>query len=65
MRTRLLASTAAASTAAWPFSSLLRMFGKADIIRMDLSGGSYSWKFVAVDGTANGADMDSGSEACH
>jgi hypothetical protein len=41
------------------------MFGKADIIRMDLSGGSYSWKFVAVDGTANGADMDSGSEACH
>ena len=53
------------TTATPHISSELRIFGKAGIIRMDLSGGSYSWKFVAVDGTANGADMDSGSEACH
>jgi hypothetical protein len=46
-------------------SSEVRIFGTAGIIRMDLSGGSYSWQFVAVDGTANGTVLDSGSESCH
>jgi hypothetical protein len=35
---------------------------------MDLSSGSYSWKFVAVDGTPSGKVMDStptGKESCH
>jgi hypothetical protein len=32
---------------------------------MGLSETSYSWKFVALDGTANGKVMDSGSESCH
>jgi acid phosphatase type 7 len=53
------------TTATPPESSEVRIFGKAGIIRMDLSGGSYSWKFVAVGGTANGTVMDSGSESCH
>ncbi len=53
------------TTATPPESSEVRIFGKAGIIRMDLSGGSYSWKFVAVDGTANGTVMNSGSESCH
>jgi hypothetical protein len=53
------------TTARPPLSSEVRIFGKAGVIRMDLSGGSYSWKFVAVDGTANGTVMDSGSESCH
>jgi hypothetical protein len=53
------------TTATPPESSEVRIFGTAGIIRMDLSGGSYSWKFVAVDGTANGTVMNSGSESCH
>jgi hypothetical protein len=32
---------------------------------MALSETSYSWKFVALDGTANGKVMDSGTESCH
>jgi acid phosphatase type 7 len=46
-------------------NSEVKIFGKAGILRMDLSDTSYSWKFVAVDGTANGNVMDSGTESCH
>jgi acid phosphatase type 7 len=46
-------------------NSQLKIFGKAGILRMDLSDTSYSWKFVALDGTANGKVMDSGTESCH
>src|SRR5215204_1532286 len=43
------------------------------VIKVDLDAGSYSWAFIAVDGTANGTVMDSssdvygpgGSEQCH
>jgi hypothetical protein len=43
------------------------------VIKLDLDAGSYSWAFIAVDGTANGTVMDSssdvygpgGSEQCH
>jgi hypothetical protein len=39
---------------------------KFGIIKVDLDAGSYSWAFIAVDGTANGGTvMDSGSEQCH
>jgi hypothetical protein len=44
------------------------IFDTPGVMRMDLSGGSYSWKFVAVDGTPNGTVMDStptGTELCH
>jgi acid phosphatase type 7 len=46
-------------------NSQVRIFGTAGILRMDLSDTSYSWKFVAVDGTADGNVMDPGSESCH
>ena len=46
-------------------NSQVKIFGKAGILRMDLSDTSYSWKFVAVDGTATGNVMDSGTESCH
>jgi acid phosphatase type 7 len=46
-------------------NSQLKIFGKAGILRMGLSETSYSWKFVALDGTANGKVMDSGTESCH
>jgi hypothetical protein len=35
------------------------------VIKLDLDAGSYRWNFIAVDGTANGTVMDSGSEQCH
>ena len=35
------------------------------VIKLDLDAGSYSWAFIAVDGTADGTVMDSGSEQCH
>jgi len=35
------------------------------IIKVDLDAGSYSWAFIAVDGTANGAVKDSGTDQCH
>jgi acid phosphatase type 7 len=35
------------------------------VIKVDLDAGSYSWAFIAVNGTANGTVMDSGSEQCH
>src|SRR5215216_161633 len=35
------------------------------VIKVDLDAGSYSWAFIAVDGTANGTVKDSGSEQCH
>jgi hypothetical protein len=35
------------------------------VIKVDLDAGSYSWAFIAVDGTADGAVKDSGSEQCH
>jgi hypothetical protein len=46
---------------------------KFGVIKLDLKAGSYSWAFIAVDGTANGTVMDSssdvygpgGSEPCH
>ena len=51
-----------------PTISEVRIFDTPGIIRMDLRSGSYSWKFVAVDGSANGKIMDStptGTESCH
>jgi hypothetical protein len=35
------------------------------IIKLDLDAGSYSWAFIAADGTANGTVKDSGTEQCH
>src|SRR5215208_2901284 len=35
------------------------------VIKVDLDAGSYSWAFIAVDGTANETVMDAGSEQCH
>jgi hypothetical protein len=35
------------------------------VIKLALDAGSYSWAFIAVDGTANGTAIDSGSEQCH
>src|SRR5215208_3415749 len=35
------------------------------VIKVDLDAQSYSWAFIAVDGTANGTVKDSGSEQCH
>jgi hypothetical protein len=35
------------------------------VIKLDLSAGSYTWALIAVDGTANGTVMDSGTEQCH
>jgi acid phosphatase type 7 len=46
-------------------NSQRKIFGKAGILRVGLSETSYSWKFVALDGTANGNVMDSGTESCH
>jgi hypothetical protein len=46
-------------------NSQLKIYGTAGILRMDLSDTSYRWQFVAADGTANGAVMDSGTESCH
>ena len=46
-------------------NSQLKIFGNAGILRMGLRDTSYSWKFVAVDGTATGNVMDSGTESCH
>src|SRR5918995_486395 len=51
-----------------PAISEVRIFDTPGVIRMDLSSGSYSWKFVAVDGTPSGKVMDStptGTESCH
>ena len=66
-----------AGTGGWPGSGTTAsdekstekiIFGTAGILRMDLNGpdlnnpnGSYSWKFIAVDGTV----LDSGTESCH
>jgi len=51
-----------------PYSEV-RIFDTPGIIRMDLRGGSYSWKFVAVrNGKSSGRVMDStptGTESCH
>src|SRR5919199_2010720 len=46
-------------------NSEVKIFGTAGILRMDLSSTSYTWRFIAVDGTANGTVMDQGSESCH
>jgi Calcineurin-like phosphoesterase len=63
-----------AGTGGWPGSgpsdpkdpnSQVGIFGKAGVLRMGLSEASYSWRFVAVDGTANGTVMDSGTQSCH
>jgi hypothetical protein len=35
------------------------------VIKLDLDVGSYSWAFIAADGTANGTVKDSGTEQCH
>ena len=51
-----------------PAISEVRIFDTPGVIRMDLSSSSYSWKFVAVDGTPNGKVRDStptGTESCH
>jgi hypothetical protein len=63
-----------AGTGGWPGTgssdprdpnSQLSIFGKAGVLRMGLSETSYSWGFVAVDGTADGRVMDSGTQSCH
>jgi Bacterial Ig-like domain len=46
-------------------NSEVKIFGTAGILRMDLSSTSYTWKFIAVDGTASGNVMDQGTESCH
>jgi len=38
---------------------------KFGVIKVDLDAETYSWEFVAVDGTANGTVMDSGTDQCH
>jgi Big-like domain-containing protein/calcineurin-like phosphoesterase family protein len=38
---------------------------KFGVIKLDLDAASYNWEFIAVDGTANGTVMDSGSDQCH
>jgi acid phosphatase type 7 len=53
------------TTATPPPSSQVRIFGTAGVIRMYLNGGSYSWQFVAVDGSPDGTVMDAGRESCH
>src|SRR5215210_4107661 len=40
-------------------NSEVHIYGKAGILRMDLSDGYYSWAFVAADGTPTGKVMDS------
>jgi hypothetical protein len=35
------------------------------VIKLALDAGSYTWAFIAVDGTANGTVIDSGTEQCH
>lgn len=55
----------AGTTATRPPYSEVRIFNTSGIVRMDLSGGSYSWRFLAVDPTRpNGTVMDSGTEEC-
>src|SRR5215212_20247 len=41
------------------------VIGKFGVIKLGLDAGSYSWDFIAVDGTSHGTVMDSGSEQCH
>ena len=49
------------------------MIDEFGVIKLALDAGSYTWAFIAVDGTANGTVMDSssevygpgGSEQCH
>jgi hypothetical protein len=52
-----------------PTISEVRIFDTPGVIKMDLSDGSYSWRFVAVDSTSpRGKVMDStptGTESCH
>jgi hypothetical protein len=35
------------------------------VIKLDLDVGSYRWAFIAVNGTANGTVMNSGTDQCH
>ena len=35
------------------------------VIKLDLDAGSYRWAFIAVNGTANGTVMNSGTDQCH
>jgi hypothetical protein len=56
------------TTAKPPAISQKLIFDTPGVIKMDLGGSTYSWKFVAVDGTPNGTVMDStptGTESCH
>jgi hypothetical protein len=44
------------------------IINKFGVIKVDLDApqpGYYSWAFIAVNGTANGTVMDSGSDKCH
>jgi acid phosphatase type 7 len=38
---------------------------KFGVMKVDLDAGSYNWEFIAVDGTAKGTVMDSGTDQCH
>jgi acid phosphatase type 7 len=41
------------------------IINKFGVIKLDLDAGSYRWAFIAVDGTANGNVMNSGTDQCH
>jgi hypothetical protein len=45
-----------------PENVIINKFG---VIKLDLDAGSYRWEFIAVDGTANGNVMNSGTDQCH
>jgi hypothetical protein len=45
-----------------PENVIINKFG---VIKLDLDAGSYRWAFIAVDGTANGNVMNSGTDQCH
>jgi acid phosphatase type 7 len=48
-----------------PAISQKRIFNTPGVIRMDLSGGSYSWEFIPVDEPNKIEEKDSGTEGCH
>jgi acid phosphatase type 7 len=47
-----------------PDISEVRIYNTPGVIRMDLSDGSYSWKFIPIPGLSQPL-TDSGSETCH
>jgi acid phosphatase type 7 len=41
------------------------IINKFGVIKLDLDAGSYRWAFIAVNGSANGTVMNSGTDQCH